>query len=901
MLTIGTRTPTGIGCLLPFLSSHQKDMGLTTFESGFLNCLTAVAALVAAPISGLVAHKLDKYQTLLVLTLLGSGLAFTSLLFVPRVLRSPRHPHLVFDCTNSQLRMESCANWDGNCNLRPRMPAIGNYSNFALTKCKYVCPSNSLSGSDSQSMTTLADSLMPGTRSEEAMNASWYPLHVCFSSASEGSTCLLHDPTLADKGQGFAWTLIHSSPAPSSVPAAPSAPGLASTSATASVKANSNSQQQGNFLEPSKLDTVHFDSRFDRWPVVSLSGEPVCVFQALAPLILNHRSYDTIQCRPFVQSCQVHCKVNLLHRPKGGSGRSKPPSPCLDVTGDPMLTFYAYLVLRSFADLFLFVAYNLLDGLAISLTNNFDTLYTGSARFFSLIMPLTAFPLLTGSLLDYYSQQAGQPDYAPAFILFDGLILITAVLVVAAPAAPLASSPAAAAARSCSASVPPAASSSSTRAAAKQLRKQQRLLQQQQQQPASASGSQSQSSLRPNASHRLLLKRQASGGRTVVINTGGGGHGASVSAGQHRSQGRVPVRNWYILALVVVPLTLWSGLQVAILQTHLFPFLMSLGVSQSWLGGCFAIAFLAFLPFCLMGKRVVSGIGRLHLVLLSLLFHGLHMLSVSLLVQPHWLLLPVQAMVAFTLPLAWIGLTSYAHHLIRWTPCAANGDLTATKTRRTQHLRLQYLLNGLHFGVGRVLGCGLWLAWIVAWDAGAGIVRSWLWPGFLMQEALPELPEPDEDGFRVLLRLLAFVSLVVLALPILFFGHVLRHILDCFAGVASEIKKSIVCVQGACFKCFSLLCCCSCSCQFGQCRLCRRRRRHGAAHGSSGDSFTEQQVQDDGDDMRTASPQPPLPSAMAQQQQRRTESKVRIMGQNGCINAARDEDEGVVVRLLTMK
>lgn len=304
-------------------------------------------------------------------------MSFTSLLFVPRVLRTPRHPHLVFDCTNSQLRMESCANWQSNCALKPKLPAIGNYSNFSLTKCKYVCSS---SGGTSAGTTGQQEPRPPAT----PYNGSWYPLHVCFSSASEGSTCLLHDPALADTGS--AWTKIQSPPPPSS------------QSASGRTKVHS-------VGDPVRFDVIDFDSRFDRWPVVSLKGESDCVFQTLAPLILDHKSYDSITCRPFVQNCVIHCKVNLLHRPNSDRSISKPPAPCLDVTGDPVVTFYAYLVVRSFADLFLFVAFCLLDGLAVTLTNNYDCLYAGSGRAVSTVLPLVLFPVLTGFLLDYYSEQ----------------------------------------------------------------------------------------------------------------------------------------------------------------------------------------------------------------------------------------------------------------------------------------------------------------------------------------------------------------------------------------------------------------------------------------------------------------------------------------------------------------
>jgi hypothetical protein len=64
-----------------------------------------------------------------------------------------------------------------------------------------------------------------------------------------------------------------------------------------------------------------------------------------------------------------------------------------------------------------------------------------------------------------------------------------------------------------------------------------------------------------------------------------------------------------------------------------------------------------------------------------------------------------------------------------------------------------------------------------------------------------------------------------IALPVLFFHHIMGRILDCLKNILFEIKESVLCVKKALFKCLSLLCCCSCSCKIGKCRLCRRRLR----------------------------------------------------------------------------
>ena len=687
----------------------MREIGLTVFETAFLNSLSAISGLIAAPITGVVAHKLNKYQSLLVLCLLGSTVAYTGLLFVPRVIWTPRHPSIIFDCTNKHLRMESCADWDGQCNLKPKMPAMGNFTNFSLTKCKYVCPSSPSSSSSSS---------ISAAVTQESFNASLYPLQVCFGSSSEGSMCLLHDPAQADKG---------------------SREGLVSYNES---KSRLSSYQDYQLIE--------FDSRFDRWPVVSLRGDSECLFQATAPLIVNHKTYDTVSCRPIVHNCLIHCKVNLVHRPRGSAAHLLPksPTPCHDLDGNPKITFYAYLAVRSFADLFLFVAFNLLDGLSITLTNNFDNLYGGIKKTRSMALPMFLTPFFTGFLVDFYSSQAGQPDYAPPFILFDGFMLITVILVLSTP------------------------SSSPNSGLNKNV-------------------SQSTASLRSTPSLRVLRQKQ-----------------------------KIPLKNWLLFFLAVVPLTLWSGMQWSVLQTHLFPFYIDLGVDKTWLGISFSLGFLFLLPLSLLGKNLVSGIGRLHLILLAFIFYALRFTAISFLTLfPKWILLPLESLAAFTLPLTWIGITSYAHFLIKTTLRIELMSRTGMDPSNNNHIKMQYFLNFLHFGLGRVIGSGLWSLWILHWESSFNKRWEWL---TIHDEGFPE---NDSDGFRVLLRLMAIISAGI-ALPVLFFHHIMGRIVDCLQDIIREIKQSIICVKDVFVKCFALLCCCSCSCKLAKCRLCRRRRTY---------------------------------------------------------------------------
>lgn len=670
----------------------MSEIGLTGLNSAYINCLTPVIGMLTAPLAGTIAHKFNKYQTLLVISLLGSTICYTSLLFIPRVIMNPRHPQIMFDCTNNQLKMEMCRDWNGQCS-KPKKLAVGNYTNFELTRCNFICPSSS------------------------PFNSSWYPMSVCFVSSSEKKLCLLHDPELADRGSG--WT-----------------------------------KDSGQGFESGSEQLIQFDSRFDRWPVTEYAEVGMnkdCVYQAVAPLLVNHKPYETIQCRPFIQNCYVHCKVNMMHRPRNApKSRSKPPDPCYDIIGDPVITFYAYLVARSAAEMFAFTAYNLLDALSVTLENNFDTLFGGLAKVLSTSLPLMIFPIVTGILIDYYSLLANQADYSPSFILYDGVVLIASALVIAAPVAPLVTSES-----TLSTSGPTFASNTS---------------------------------LRSTPSLRALKTRI-----------------------------KIPRENWYIFCSTVIPLTLVSGIIWSILQVHLYPFYLQIGYNKIWISSGFVMIFAFYTPFCMLGKKLVTGIGRLHLVLVGLLFYSLRLSGISLLSRVSWMLLPLEAMEAFTLPITWIGVTSYSHHLITTSVRPELMQRLGVDRATSTHLKMQYFLNFLHFGLGKVVGCGIWAIWLIHWKKET---VNWNWLN--LDDA--DLPEIDSNGFRIWLRLTAVICATI-SLAALFFSHIFGAIVNYLISLGKEIILCINICKKRCFNCLSQACCCQCTCKLPRCNICKTKKR----------------------------------------------------------------------------
>ncbi|RWS31123.1 hypothetical protein B4U80_05127, partial [Leptotrombidium deliense] len=366
-----------IGCLVPFLSVHIQEIGITAKESAWINTISAVVSIFGPLIAVPVAYKYNKFRALIVLTLVFSGVFYTSLLFVPKVIRTPRLPQMVFDCTNSQLQIEQCPDWEG------------------------------------------------------------------------------------------------------------------------------------------------------------------------------------------------------------------------------------------------------------------------LAKVATIAIPLSIWSPLCGYLVDFYSTLAGFSDYAPPFILFDGMVLISCALAIALPIAPFTS---------------PILSI------------------------------QSQTSLRSlNNCRRHSTERE-----------------------------KVPLKSKCVLVFLF-PIVLVLGTQWGLLETYLLPFYLQMNSSKLWIGLTFTITFLSFTPFALVIKSMTSAVGRSHLIVLGFIFYALRLSGISFLSKPRWTLIPFEAMEAFTLPIAWIGITSYCHHLIQRSSRGAEMLRNGVSSSTSTHLMLQILLIITHFGIGRALGTFCWALWDWRW------------------------------------------------------------------------------------------------------------------------------------------------------------------------------------------
>lgn len=584
----------------------MHEIGLTSEESSFIIVISSLASIFGPIILAPLAHKFSKHQILLTLCLFASALSYTSLLFIPKVIRTVRPASTLFDCTNNRLVIESCPNWAGDCNTHSKKLALSNFTQFALSQCKYYgC--------------------------EEAEYDK--PNQVCFLDNSRQDHCI-----------------------------------------------STRSSQSKN------TSVIEFNSRFDRWPLVDSNIDsphyPInqtCVFQPNQPLIVESHLYQSISCRPSHSQCSIHCRISLHHRLLDSPVLAR-PLPCIYTTGQIEITFYSYLILRSLADFFLFTSFTLIDALSITLTNNYDLLYGKYKKVLSIVLPLSVWPIVTGFLIDYFSNHVHRADYSPVFVIFSGLILISVIITLCFPISPILES--------------------------------------------SLFSYSSISSLSPSSSNRRISNSMSMKNKIILIS--------------------------------IIPFVLALGINWGLLDIFLSNFYMEMGATKLWLGLIVSIAFIAFSPFAILVKSLTAGVGRAYLIILGFVFYCLRFAGISFLFKPKWTLIPFHAMEAFSLPIAWIGVTSYFHHLLSTSPLH-------------HHLSLQYLLNIIHFGIGRSLGALIWYFWLGEMEKNS---HRWTWLAY-DYSSYQLNANLDVSKYRLLLRLFSLISAII-AVVFMTFYHLRR-------------------------------------------------------------------------------------------------------------------------------
>lgn len=455
--------------------------------------------------------------------------------------------------------------------------------------------------------------------------------------------------------------------------------------------------------------SIQFDSRFDRWPVIDstengnivdrmFDGLRTCTFKPAPPLIISAKLFGSIQCRPFVPNCNIYCSVNLRHRTNGPSGSGQ-------TRVRPPTPCH------------------------LEQGNRQQTLHL-----YLLFRSLVDLSLLTGHTLIEAIRIAGTNDYDAFYGGIERFWTMALPFIVWPPFCGLLSD------YFVQVNAPTFAPSvvifdgfiaitiflvimlplKSTQA-------------------------------KETSSSTLSLS-----GQKVVLQP---------------TKFRYPRTHtnqylFYRLALVM-PLVLILGTLWGLTESLTRPFYRRALQSSNFqlgMGTCFT--FLVTGPFALMAKSLITGIGRMHLILLAFVFYSLRSAGTSFLIGSgnvrRWLMLPFEMMGAFTLPLAWVGITSYGQHLIKRSP---NGLSYASGTTIFQtyspHVIMQYTLNLMHFGGGRALGAAFSNIWLTMWP---DVYSHWLWLTNLNQTAIDnyalESITDEESAVRVLLRLVSLISLM---------------------------------------------------------------------------------------------------------------------------------------------
>lgn len=209
--------------------------------------------------------------------------------------------------------------------------------------------------------------------------------------------------------------------------------------------------------------------------------------------------------------------------------------------------------------------------------------------------------------------------------------------------------------------------------------------------------------------------------------------------------------------IFLFPFILILGSQWGLLETFLHPFYINMKTPKLWVGLTFTATFAAAAPFAFIAKSMINGVGRVNLIVLGFIFYALRFGGISFLLSPKWLLIPFEMMEAFSLPIAWIGITSYCHHLIRRSPNASTYATGTIYQKYSSHITLQYTLNLIHFAGGRALGAVIGGVWLFSWPEYS---EWWHW----LNDVDTDFAEGYtylEDGFRVLLRVAAIISLCI--------------------------------------------------------------------------------------------------------------------------------------------
>lgn len=150
--------------------------------------------------------------------------------------------------------------------------------------------------------------------------------------------------------------------------------------------------------------------------------EDNCIYPLIRPME-NGTHRPQVHCRINSPGCAVHCKgILVTEDPQVLSVHQ-----CQKIEGHPMLTFGAYLVLRIVAEFFMYAVLALVEATIMNNIWEFGGFY--SQQFLWGLLPIGFLCPIVGLVIDHFKGTVPYKlDFAPAFAVFDILVLITVVL-----------------------------------------------------------------------------------------------------------------------------------------------------------------------------------------------------------------------------------------------------------------------------------------------------------------------------------------------------------------------------------------------------------------------------------------------------------------------------------------
>ena len=122
--------------ILPYLTLHMVDIGITYEHISYIYAVLPFAIFLAIPFVGFLADKIGSFTRVLYLTLLGSGVFHTVLVFLPlvtEVVLQPEMSNVTFEDNSTIFQWSECQGSD-------LCPTWNEVNRLEMEGCEIQCP-----------------------------------------------------------------------------------------------------------------------------------------------------------------------------------------------------------------------------------------------------------------------------------------------------------------------------------------------------------------------------------------------------------------------------------------------------------------------------------------------------------------------------------------------------------------------------------------------------------------------------------------------------------------------------------------------------------------------------------------------------------------------------------------